>query len=189
MLILRSGCLRRESMRMLAMKDAPKHRILVVDDEPLIRETMSFLLAAQGYEVATATDGFEALLQLLVKPSDLLISDLNMPHMSGFELLSIVRQQFPELPVIAISGAYEYSVKVPSPKGKIKITYTRQTMRHFAVLPPHRSLSSNRIASSQVHSVFGVLKIIWIAAILAIAIGTIHAQPSGVPSPPSTHPA
>jgi len=96
------------------MKDAPKHRILVVDDEPLIRETMSFLLAAQGYEVATATDGFEALLQLLVKPSDLLISDLNMPHMSGFELLSIVRQQFPELPVIAISGAYESSEKVPS---------------------------------------------------------------------------
>ncbi len=96
------------------MKAAPKHRILLVDDEPLIRETMSFLLVAQGYEVATATDGFEALLQLQVKPSDLLISDLNMPRMSGFELLSIVRQQFPELPVIAISGAYESSGEIPS---------------------------------------------------------------------------
>ena len=58
-------------------------------------------------------------------------------------------------------------------------------MRHMVVLPPHRSLSSNRIAPSQAHSVFGLLKTIWIAAMLAIAIGTMHAQPS----PPSTHPA
>ena len=65
-------------------------------------------------------------------------------------------------------------------------------MRHIAVLPPPSSLSSNRIASSHnsVHSIFGLLKIIWIAAILAIAIGTLDAQPSPsrMFSPPSTQP-
>ena len=62
-------------------------------------------------------------------------------------------------------------------------------MRHIAALNSHRSLSSNRIASSQVHSVFGLLKIVWIAAILAITIATLHAQPSRISSSPSIHSA
>jgi CheY-like chemotaxis protein len=96
-----------------AVNHADKHRILVVDDEPAIREMMTLLLASEGYEVATAEDGFDALLQLTVKPPDILISDLNMPHMSGFELLSVVRRRFPEIPVIAISGAYDSGENVP----------------------------------------------------------------------------
>jgi CheY-like chemotaxis protein len=88
-------------------------RILVVDDEPAIREVMSLLLTSQGYEVTTATDGFDALLQLKTRTSDLIISDLNMPNMSGFELLSVVHRRFPEIPVIAISGAYESGENVP----------------------------------------------------------------------------
>jgi CheY-like chemotaxis protein len=56
--------------------------------------------------VATAEDGFDALLKLRQFVPDLVISDLNMPRMSGFEFLSVVRRRFPQLLVIASSGAY-----------------------------------------------------------------------------------
>lgn len=91
----------------------PKNLILVVDDEKNIRETTSLLLKASGYKVNTAEDGFDAILQLSRMTPELIISDLNMPRMSGFELLSVLRRRFPEIPVIAISGAYESSDSVP----------------------------------------------------------------------------
>jgi CheY-like chemotaxis protein len=90
-----------------------KNRILVVDDEASIRESMEMLLTAEGYEVRTATNGFDALLQLRIELSDLIVSDLNMPQMSGFELLSVIRRRYPEIPVIAVSGAYASSNGVP----------------------------------------------------------------------------
>jgi CheY-like chemotaxis protein len=83
-----------------------KFRILVVDDEPLIVHTATLILRNAGYEVHSARDGFEALRVLSRSIPDILISDLSMPNMSGFELLSIVRRRFPQLPVIAISGDY-----------------------------------------------------------------------------------
>jgi CheY-like chemotaxis protein len=84
-----------------------------VDDEPSIRKTMAMMLEATGYDVTTAKDGFDALLQLRTVVPDVIISDLNMPQMSGFELLSIVRRRFPEIAVIAISGAYSFGNHVP----------------------------------------------------------------------------
>jgi CheY-like chemotaxis protein len=90
-----------------------KQRILVVDDEPSIRESMAMLLTAAGYQVGTAEHGFDALLQLRRLTPDVIISDLNMPQMSGFEFLSVVRRRFPEIPVIAVSGAYESGDHVP----------------------------------------------------------------------------
>ena len=84
-----------------------KYRILVTDDEPLIRETSKLVLAEQGYEVRTAQDGFAALVELRQSLPDMIISDLSMPNMSGFEFLSVVRRRFPHIPVIAISGKYE----------------------------------------------------------------------------------
>jgi CheY-like chemotaxis protein len=81
-------------------------RVLVVDDEPIILETMSAILEGEGFAVRTAEDGFAALLVLRQTPPDIIISDLRMPNMSGFELLSVVRRRFPHIPVIAISGEY-----------------------------------------------------------------------------------
>ena len=82
------------------------YRILVVDNEAAVRDTAKAILATQGYEVITAVDGFDALVQLRRSLPDLIISDLSMPNMSGFEFLSVVRKRFPHIPVIAISGAY-----------------------------------------------------------------------------------
>jgi len=86
-----------------------KTRILVVEDDATVRQTISKLLDAEGYEVDTANDGFDALLHLQQAIPDLILSDLNMPQMSGFELLSVVRRRFPQIMVVASSGAYDSS--------------------------------------------------------------------------------
>jgi len=89
------------------MGEKLKHRILVVDDDESTRECLATLLTSHGYEVSTAEDGFDALLKLTAAPPDVVISDLNMPGMSGFELLPVVRRTFPHTLLIAMSGAYE----------------------------------------------------------------------------------
>lgn len=81
-------------------------RLLVVDDEISIREVTSAMLAEQGYEVLTAEDGQQALELLPQFRPDLVITDLRMPRLSGFELLEIMRERFPGLPVIAVSGEF-----------------------------------------------------------------------------------
>jgi CheY-like chemotaxis protein len=85
------------------------YRILVVDDEESIRSTSTAILTQLGYEVRTAADGFAALVELRRSPPDIIISDLRMPNMSGFEFLSVVRRRFPHIAVIAISGEYNGS--------------------------------------------------------------------------------
>ena len=84
----------------------PRVRLLVVDDEPAVLEVTSALLTAEGYDVSTAEDGLQAVDRLVEPLPDLVISDLRMPNMSGFELLALVRQRFPHVPVIAMSGEF-----------------------------------------------------------------------------------
>ncbi|HEV3037673.1 MAG TPA: response regulator [Candidatus Angelobacter sp.] len=95
------------------MSNVPKHRILVVDDDEAVRETLVMVLRSEGYDVNTAMHGFDALLQMKRTLPSILISDLNMPQMSGFELLSVVRRRFPRISVIAMSGAYHSGDAVP----------------------------------------------------------------------------
>src|SRR6476620_12746644 len=83
------------------------NHILVVDDNSSVRETRALVLATKQYDVSTAKDGLDALLQLKSAAPDLLLCDLEMPRMSGFELLSVVRRRFPAMGVIAMSGSYE----------------------------------------------------------------------------------
>jgi len=90
-----------------------KERLLIVEDEPSIRESLSSALTEIGYPVRTAEDGFSALLEIRKQIPDMILSDLNMPGMSGFELLSVVRRRFPAIPVIAMSGAFSGD-EVPS---------------------------------------------------------------------------
>ncbi|HZQ18250.1 MAG TPA: response regulator [Terriglobales bacterium] len=107
------------------MPTEAKTRILIVEDDDMVRHTFCNVLEREGYDVSTATDGFEALLHLQQDVPDILLSDLNMPQMSGFELLSVVRRRFPHIMVVAASGAYSCST-VPDgvvadafyPKGK-----------------------------------------------------------------------
>ncbi len=90
------------------------YRILVVDDDEQIRRVSEAVLSQHGFEVRTANDGFEALALMRKALPDVIISDLKMPNMSGFELLSVVRRRFPQIPVIAITGEFE---SAGSPEG------------------------------------------------------------------------
>jgi CheY-like chemotaxis protein len=83
-----------------------RYRILVVDDEPSIRETAKPLLESEGYEVVTAADGLDGLHALSKSLPDVIISDLHMPRMTGFEFLGIVRKRFPHIAIIAMSGEF-----------------------------------------------------------------------------------
>ena len=82
------------------------YRILFVDDDEILRESAATLLASNGYEVLCAEDGFEGLTALKRSLPDLIITDLRMPNMNGFEFLSVVRRRFPTIPVIVISGEF-----------------------------------------------------------------------------------
>jgi len=88
-------------------------RILIVDDKESIRTTMSLALNEMKYRVRSAEDGLSALREINRENPDILISDLNMPGMSGFELLSVVRRRFPAILVVAMSGAFSGN-EVPS---------------------------------------------------------------------------
>jgi CheY-like chemotaxis protein len=88
-------------------------RLLIVDDKQLIRESISHLFAEIGYSVRSAQDGFSALRELREEVPDILLSDLNMPGMCGYELMRVVRRRFPAIWVIAMSGAFSGN-EVPS---------------------------------------------------------------------------
>jgi CheY-like chemotaxis protein len=89
-----------------AMPNPLNCQILVVDDDPSVRESIARSLMAAGYDVTAAENAFQALSVLRKKLPDLVLSDLEMPGMSGFELLSVVRRRFPQISTVAMSGAY-----------------------------------------------------------------------------------
>jgi len=82
------------------------YRLLVIDDEPDTRDLLQNSLSKKDYEVCVAKDGFAALAQMRAALPDLIVTDLKMPNMSGFEFLSIVRRRFPQIPTIAVSGEF-----------------------------------------------------------------------------------
>jgi CheY-like chemotaxis protein len=83
-----------------------KARILVVDDAKYSRDLLSLHLSNAGYEVETAEDGIAAAKSVLRDPPHLIITDVNMPYMSGIELVAALRADtgVPDIPVIFLTG-------------------------------------------------------------------------------------
>ena len=81
-------------------------RILIVDDEPDVLDLLGTFLAESGLEPVTCSSAEEALQILQTHPFDLILTDVRMAEMSGFELLKIVRAQYPAMAII-IMTAYE----------------------------------------------------------------------------------
>jgi len=79
-------------------------RILVIDDEELVRFTVRKALESEGHEVTEAENGEEGLTSQTATPFDLVISDLIMPVKEGVETIIQLRRDFPVLPIIAMSG-------------------------------------------------------------------------------------
>ena len=78
--------------------------ICIVDDEPAILNTLSPILEDEGYEVSVAKSGIDVLKMVRSDPPDLIILDIWMPDLDGLETLKRLRQQFPALLVIMMSG-------------------------------------------------------------------------------------
>ena len=78
--------------------------ILVIDDEAAIRESLEVLLTLEGYAVTMAADGEEGLRILDQESFDLLLLDLALPGQSGLELLPLIKERHPEMPVIMITA-------------------------------------------------------------------------------------
>lgn len=82
-------------------------RLLVVDDEQQLRVLFARSLTRAGYDVHVAKDGHEALELARQQRFDLVISDVHMPGLTGWQLLRALREEDPKLPVALISGAFD----------------------------------------------------------------------------------
>ncbi|MGB4782601.1 ATP-binding protein [Candidatus Methylomirabilis sp.] len=79
-------------------------RVLIIDDVPSIAETLALILCAMGHETEAVAGGEEGLARIETGGFDLVITDLSMPGMSGWEVASLVKARWPGLPVILITG-------------------------------------------------------------------------------------
>jgi DNA-binding response OmpR family regulator len=84
-------------------------RILIVDDDPTIRDLSRMHLGNAGYDVEVAPDAMVAGHMVLRMPPDLIIVDVNMPHMDGFEFVAALRadKSLPQIPVIFLTSEEE----------------------------------------------------------------------------------
>jgi len=81
-------------------------KILVVDDDESIRELLRLHLSGAGYEVEVAADGISAGYMVLRRPPDLIITDIAMPHMDGFEFVAALKadKSLPDIPVVFLTS-------------------------------------------------------------------------------------
>jgi CheY-like chemotaxis protein len=89
------------------MRDVSANSVLLVDDDPTIRNFLSSQLEEAGFKAQQAEDGIDGLVKLRDKLPKVIISDLQMPRMSGIEFISVVRRRFPSIPVIVLSGSIQ----------------------------------------------------------------------------------
>ena len=86
-----------------------KKRILVADDEALVRESLRLVLEEEGYEVQEAADGREAVETARAKAPDLMILDIDMPDLDGYTVLLLMKSHplYKSIPVIVFTGRYQ----------------------------------------------------------------------------------
>jgi two-component system, OmpR family, KDP operon response regulator KdpE len=86
-------------------------RVLIVDDEPGIRETLAITLRASGYDIATAADGEEALLTAAAQTPDIVVLDLGLPDLDGVQVITQLRATS-QAPILVLSGRRDSADKV-----------------------------------------------------------------------------
>ncbi len=130
----------------------PKERILVVDDDRIILESLTEFLRLEGYEAAGASSFQTALTAMERQRFQLVLTDINMPDNDGFELLRVIRQRYPDTVVIMITGygtiesaveaiklgAYDYLTK-PIIDDQIRLVVER-ALKQQSLIRENRSL-------------------------------------------------
>lgn len=79
-------------------------RILIIDDEPIIRDVLKDILEREGYEIVAASDGNDGIKIHQENPADLIITDLIMPEKEGIETIMELQRDFKDVKIIAMSG-------------------------------------------------------------------------------------
>lgn len=93
-----------------------KNRILVVDDEDALRTVLSSELEGEGYHVRSAADGQEAINVLTDQDFDLILLDIKMPNVDGFEVLKFVKERHPKTKVVMLTGFADLKNAIESKK-------------------------------------------------------------------------
>ena len=112
------------------MCNVAPNSVLLVDDDPSLRALLSRQLQKEGFETREAEDGIEGLVKLRNELPEVIISDLQMPRMSGFEFVSVVRRRFPCIRVILLSGSIPNDV----PEGSEPDVWFEKGALNFAIL-------------------------------------------------------
>ncbi|HRZ07636.1 MAG TPA: response regulator, partial [Candidatus Competibacteraceae bacterium] len=84
--------------------NTPAVRVLTIDDEPMVREILATYLEDSGFEVLQAGDGPTGIDLIRRERPDLVLCDLRMPGMDGLQVLATVTREFPDLPILVVSG-------------------------------------------------------------------------------------
>ncbi|MDM7461223.1 MAG: response regulator [bacterium] len=127
----------------------PERHVLIVDDDALVRETLRFVLEDGGYQVYAASSGAEALQLLQQKPVDIVLSDIFMPGMNGFDLLRQIREHAPDTPVILITGYGNIEMAREALKQGASDFITKPYNIHEIPIMIERNMTRHSILSSQ----------------------------------------
>ena len=134
-------------------------KVLVVDDDPSVRESLGKVLSGEGYEVALAADGPAALERFEKGTIDLLLLDLGLPIRNGWDTFERITSRNPLMPVIIVTGQTEhYHVAVPAGVGALMekpldAPRLLQTIRELLAEPEHARLPRTRVSSQDLRSI------------------------------------
>ncbi|PYT18603.1 MAG: hypothetical protein DMG59_03625 [Acidobacteria bacterium] len=149
--------------------EPPRGKILVIDDEPDIRESLETLLSNENYRVELAANATEGLKRLETSPYDLVLLDLMMPDKSGMQVLEEVRARDQETPIFMITaygsvevavnalkhGASDYFAK-PWDNEKLLIEIDHMiSRRRFRIRPPRRFRRRSPLRWAPSHGLIG----------------------------------
>ncbi|MCZ2154383.1 MAG: sigma-54 dependent transcriptional regulator [Bryobacterales bacterium] len=120
-------------------------RILVIDDEPDVREMLEFLLEEEGFQVETAADGASGLSKLSARDYDLVLLDLMLPDISGMDVLRKIRRQDLDVPVCMVTAYGSTSVAVDALKSGANDYFSKPFDNEKLILEIRRLIDARRL--------------------------------------------
>ena len=97
-------------MAPIAIAETPSLRVLVIDDDESVRTVIRYLLESFGYVCETAADGRSGLVRFDEGGWDLVITDLAMPEVSGWDVIAAIRHRVPTMPILVVTAFHDLTV-------------------------------------------------------------------------------
>jgi CheY-like chemotaxis protein len=124
------------------LREAKMQNILVIDDEPDVRDAVKRVLERAGYSVRTADNAMDALAELERVATDVVITDIIMPKINGVQAIESIRKAFPSVRIIAISGGGNFGISTYQPTAITTTAYLASAEvagAHLALTKPFES--------------------------------------------------